>query len=128
MNSPTLTLPNTHNYYFYRLNPAGHNPGVNPIRMTGLSIIRANRISGKQKFRRPALRLVLIVLVAGLMQAGLSSCKKCTSCVIVTSAYTTLPEEYCGTKNEVRDFIDRYEKMAKDLPYAYSRAECTDSH
>jgi hypothetical protein len=70
----------------------------------------------------------LLIILALISLSGLYSCKKCTTCRIVTDQYTSFPEKFCGSSKEVRDFKANYDDQAAALPYSYSRAECTDDN
>ena len=67
-------------------------------------------------------RFVFIALFAASL--SVTSCKKCTTCKIVTADYETTEEEFCGSDTEVSDFEQSFEDQAAELSATGARAEC----
>lgn len=69
-------------------------------------------------------KLILYFIVIAFA-AGFTSCKKCTVCQIKAGAvYESVPEEYCGSENQVKDFENDYSVRAENLGITGARAYC----
>ncbi len=74
------------------------------------------------------MKRLFILLCAGALIIGFSSCKKCTTCEIkrlngnVEASY----EEYCGSKDDIDAFKKDLEEKSQNVLGSNGQVICTD--